>query len=231
MAKDTTTDSLPPQTVWLAEVPARAAGRRLGLLAGDLLLAVDGHGFTGTASDLQRSIAARAGKPVALTFQRGPDRLTVLANRADLGQWAPVAAPALPEEVVPLDPDRLSNWEILRAPDGRFDVIRTGPSLMATLLPPVWLLQMRLWVPCATFVTALCVALAVSPIASTLVWAALCLHLRQAAPAYLRADRGARGLAFHGVLAARTEAAALAAHLALNPGDRPLFAARHPDRS
>lgn len=223
MARDMT-DSPPPQTLWLAEVPARAAGRRLGLLAGDLLLAVDGLAFTGTAADLARQVALRGGKPVALTFQRGPDRLTVLADRADLGLWAAVTAPAMTEALPPIDPDRLSNWEILRTPDGRFDVIRIGPSLSAMLMPPLWLLQMRLWVPAATFVTALCVALAVSPFAVPLVWVALCLHLRQAAPAYLRADRGARGLTFHSVLAARSEAEAVAMHRARFPDDRPLFA-------
>lgn len=215
-----------PLTLWLKDVPARAAGRALGLAAGDILLAVNGRAFAGTPAQLAQRLAERAGKPLALTFQRGPNRITVLAARADLGVWDSMAAPALPEDEMPrIDPERLSNWEILRDGAGRFDVICLAPSTLASLLPPLWLLQMRLWVPFATMVTALVVAGAVSPYAVPLVWVALGVHLRRTAPVYLRADRRGRGLRFHAVHAARSESAAQAAHLALFPNDRSLFSA------
>ncbi len=214
-----------PLTLWLKDVPARAAGRALGLAAGDILLAVNGRAFTGTPAHLAQRLAERAGKPLALTFQRGPNRITVLADRADLGVWDTMAAPAMAEDDLPrLDPDRLSNWEVLRDGTGRFDLICLSPSSLATLLPPLWLLHMRLWVPCATMLTALIVAGAVTPYAVPLVWGALGVHLRRAGPAYLRADRAGRGLRFHAVHAARSESLAQAAHLALFPNDRALFA-------
>ncbi|MEI6801027.1 MAG: hypothetical protein WCO04_17715, partial [Pseudomonadota bacterium] len=90
--------------------------------------------------------------------------------------------------------------------------------------PPLWLLQMQLWVPFATMVTALFVSGAVSLYAVPLVWAALGVHLRRAGPAYLRADRRARGLRLQSVHAAKSEAAANAAHLEMFPNDRSLFA-------
>lgn len=215
----------PTLTLWLKDVPARAAGRSLGLMAGDILLAVNGRAFAGTPAHLAQRLAERGGRPLALTFQRGPNRITVLADRADLGQWDSMGGPVTPEEDSPrIDPDRLSNWEILRDGAGRFDVVCLAPSTLATLLPPLWLLQMRLWVPCATIVTALIVAGAVSPYAVPVVWAALGVHLRRTAPAYLRADRRGRGLRFHAVHAAATERAAQAAHLAMFPTDRSLFA-------
>lgn len=214
-----------PLTLWLKDVPARAAGRALGLAAGDILLAVNGRAFTGTPAHLAQRLAERAGKPLAMTFQRGPNRITVLADRADLGVWDSMAAPALPEDDMPrIDPDRLSNWEVLRDATGRFDVICLAPSSIASLLPPLWLLHMRLWVPFATMVTALIVAGAVSGYAVPLVWGALGVHLRHTGPAYLRADRRGRGLRFHSVHAVRSETAAQAAHLALFPNDRSLFA-------
>lgn len=214
-----------PQALWLKDVPARSAGRGLGLAAGDILLAVNGRAFSGTPAHLALRLAERGGKPIALTFQRGPNRLTVLANRADLGVWDSMAAPEMAEDDSPrIDPDRLSNWEILRDGTGRFDVICLSPSSLAALLPPLWLLQMRLWVPFATMVTALVVAGAVSVYAVPMVWAALGVHLHRAGPAYLRADRRGRGLRSHAVHAARSEAAAQAAHLALFPNDRSVFA-------
>jgi hypothetical protein len=214
-----------PLTLWLKDVPARAAGRALGLAAGDILLAVNGRAFTGTAAHLAQRLAERAGQPLALTFQRGPNRVTVLSNRADLGVWDSLTAPALAEDDMPrIDPDRLSNWEVLRDGAGRFDLICLAPLTLATMVPPLWLLQMRLWVPFATMVTALVVAGAVSLYAVPVVWAALGIHLRRAASAYLRADRRGRGLRFHSVHAARSESAAQAAHLALYPNDHSLFA-------
>ena len=212
-------------TLWLKDVPARAAGRALGLAAGDILLAVNGRAFTGTPAHLAMRLAERSGKPLALTFQRGPNRLTVLVNRADLGIWDSMAASAITDEDMQrIDPDRLSNWEVMRDAEGRFDAVCLTPSTLATLLPPLWLLQMRLWVPFATMVTALVVTAAVSPYAIALVWAALGVHLHRAGPAYLRADRRGRGLRLQSVHAAPSEATAHAAHLALFPNDRSLFA-------
>jgi hypothetical protein len=214
-----------PLMLWLKEVPARAAGRGLGLAAGDILLAVNGRAFTGTPAHLAMRLAERGGKPLALTFQRGPNRLTVLVERADLGVWDSMAGAVIPEGDMPrIDPDSLSNWEIMRDGQGRFDAVCLGPSLLATLLPPLWLLQMRLWVPFATMVTALAVAGAVSPYAVPLVWAALGVHLRRAGSAYLRADRRGRGLRFQSVHAARSETAAQEAHLTNFPNDRSFFA-------
>lgn len=214
-----------PLTLWLKDVPARAAGRALGLAAGDILLAVNGRAFTGTPAHLAMRLAERPGKPLALTFQRGPNRLTVLAGRADLGVWDSMAAPALTDDDMPrVDPDVLSNWEIMRDAEGRFDAVCLAPSMLATLLPPLWLLQMRLWVPFATMVTAIVVTGAVSPYAVPLVWAALGVHLRRAGPAYLRADRRGRGLRLQSVHAARSEAAAHTAHIEMFPNDRSLFA-------
>jgi hypothetical protein len=214
-----------PLALWLKDVPARAAGRALGLASGDILLAVNGRAFTGTPAHLAMRLAERKGKPLALTFQRGPNRLTVLADRVDLGVWdSMAAAPTVEDDMPRIDPDVLSNWEIMRDAEGRFDAVCLAPSVLATLLPPLWLLQMRLWVPFATMVTALVVAGAVSPYAVPLVWASLGVHLRRAGPAYLRADRRGRGLRLQSVLAARSEAAAHTAYLELFPNDRSLFA-------
>lgn len=215
-----------PLTLWLKDVPARAPGRALGLAAGDILLAVNGRAFTGAPAQLAARLAERGGKPLALTFQRGPNRVTVLAHRIDLGVWdSMAAAPAQTEEdTARIDPDRLFNWEILRDGMGRFDAVCLAPSSFAMLLPPVWLLQMRLWMTFATVVAALSVAFAVSAYAVPVVWVALGVHLRHAAPAYLKADRAGRGLRLCGVHAARSEKEAQAAHQVHFPNDRPLFA-------
>lgn len=213
-----------PLALRLKDVPQGAFGRELGLAAGDILLAINGRGFTGTPALLAARMDERFGKPLALTFQRGPSTFTVLTDRADLGIWDGVADPETLPEVARLDPDRLSNWEILRSRDGTFDLHRLAPSLLATVLPPLWLLNLRLWVPCATLITAMVVSAAVSPWAAPVVWLASGLHLRHAGRFYLRADRRSRGLHRHSVLAAKSEAEARAAHLQLYPHDHPLFA-------
>lgn len=213
-----------PFVLRLKDVPLTAAGRELGLVAGDVLLAVNGRAFTGTPALLAERIYERNGKALVLTFQRGPNSFSILADRADLGIWDSVAAPETMPEGERIDPDRLQNWEVLRSYDGTFDLQRLAPSMMATLLPPVWLLNLRLWVPCATLVTGMVVAAAVSPWASAVVWLASGLHLRSAGRFYLRSDRRSRGLGRHSVHAAKSEAEARAAHLKLYPNDHSLFA-------
>lgn len=212
-----------PVTLRLRAVPAASAGRALCLRAGDVLVAVNGRAFTGDGPTLARRFAARSGQTLALTFRRGDQVLTVLCADPAPGQWETIPAPPPEEGLAGLDPDGLRNWEILRGPDGTYDLHPLRPSMAALLAPPLWLLQMRLWVPFATLATALAAGALVAFWVPLLVWGASVLHIRHAAPAYVRLDRAARGLTIHAVHAARTEAEAHAVHRRLHPADRFLF--------
>ena len=131
----------------------------------------------------------------------------------------------MPEsEGVRIDPDALRNFEVMRSEKGVYDLYPVVPPLTAVLAAPVWLLQMRIWVPGATVVAALAAAGLVTPWLAAVVWLAAGLWVRRAAAYFVRADRRARGLGWEGMIAAQSEAEAHQKHLARYPGDRNLFA-------
>lgn len=208
----------------LAQVPPGSVGAGLALQAGDVLLAVNGNPFLGPATALAERLAQRRGAALALTFRRGTKDLTVLSRRVDLGLWDQVAPPLDLAEGNRLDPDLMSNWEVLRSPAGLFDIYRPQPSPFAASLPLLWLLYQRLWIAAATLLAAMTVSAAVSPLAVLGIWVVAGWHLWRHGTYHLRADRAFRGLWRHSVHAARSEAQARAAHLRFYPNDQPLFA-------
>lgn len=224
------TDIPPPKaesTLRLRDNGAGAEGRRLGLRGGEVLLAINGRPFRGDDDMFNRRFDARAGKPLALTFARGTEEFTVLAETGKLGRWEIIAAGPLPETdegAARIDPEALRNFEVMRSDKGIYDLYPAVPPVLAALAAPVWLLQMRIWAPGATLVAALAASALVSPWLASLVWLAAGLWVRRAAAYFVRSDRKLRGLAWDGMIAARTEAEAHAKHLARYPGDRNLFA-------
>lgn len=216
------TGNTAPATLQLKDVPAASAGRALGLRAGDTVLAVNGRGFQGDLSVLQTLLSASGGL-MALTVQRGAAEVTVLTGTAQLGRWDAVPAPA-DDARRRIDPAFLRNWEVMRAADGSYDLFPHRLPTAALLIPQLWLMQMRLWLPCAMFVAAVAAGMIVHPVLALAVHAAAGVHLRHAHAMYLRLDRRARGLSFQTVLAARTEAQAHAAYRGLQPDDHYIFA-------
>lgn len=213
---------------------ATAEGRRLGLLGGDILIAINGKTFRGWDETLEKRFDARGGKPLALTFRRGEVEVTVLAETSRLARWDHVAAPieiaAEDDSDRRIDPAHLRNWEVMRcATTQLYDLHPSVPPMTALIAPPIWVLQMRLWVPFATLLAALVPAMLVSPFVAAVVWMAAGLYVRRSAAFFVRADRRGRGLSFVGMIAARNEAEAHAKHLLLYPADRNLFAPTQAD--
>lgn len=212
-------------TVRLRENGAGLEGRKLGLKGGEVLIAINGRSYRGDDDGLHRRFEARGTKPLALTFARGEEEFTVLAETSRLGRWEIIGAGPMPEEQPPrIDPDKLRNFEVLRSDKGVYDLYPAVPPRLALLAAPIWILQMRIWAQGATLGAALAAAAVVSPWLAALVWLAAGLWLRRAAAWFVRADRRARGLNWEGVIAARTEAEAHAIHMARHPEDRNLFA-------
>ena len=230
------TDIPPPRaesTVRLRDAGVGVEGRKLGLRGGEVLLAINGRPFRGDDDVLTRRFEARGGKPLALSFARGMEEFTVLAETAKLGRWEVIAAGPMPDmEEAPtrIDPESLRNFEVMRSDKGVYDLYPAVPPVMAALAAPVWLLQMRIWVPGATLVAALAASAVVAPWLAAVVWLAAGIWVRRAAAYFVRSDRRLRGLAWEGMIAARTEAEAHARHLARYPEDRNLFAPE-PDRA
>jgi hypothetical protein len=207
----------------LAGPHSTPVGRLLCLEEGDLLCAVNGQPFDGDEKALAERMAAGGGKPQALTFRRAGNLFTVLSPTARLGVWEPVLAPA-ETGLSKINPDVLTNWEILADGENAYDLQPTSPGILALIAPPVWLLQMRLWVPAAALTAAGMVALAVSPLMLLAVYIAGGLHIWHAGPRYFRKDRVARGMSPRVVLAAPSEKAAHAAFSRLEPAARFAFA-------
>ena len=217
-------DPAGPQTLRLREGSVTAEGRRLGLTGGEVLLAVNGVAFTGKETALTARLLMRRGKPLALTFAREGGNLLVLAETTALGRWDPVPAlPVAEGETARIDPDGLRNFEVMRGPEGQYDLYSVEVPLIAVIAPPLWLFQMRVWAPGATLLAGLAAAAIVTPWLSLVVWLSAALWIRGAAVPLLRADRQARGLGFAGVVAARSETEAHAIHQARSPGDRCIF--------
>lgn len=218
------TEETVPATLRLKDVPAGSAGRALGMRLGDTVVAVNGRGFRGDLAALQSVLSASGGE-MALTVQRGGSEVTVLTRTVQLGRWEAVPAPADDASRRRIDPAFLRNWEVMRAADGCYDLFPHRLPATAMALPQLWLMQMRLWVPCAMLVAAVTAGMIVHPALALVVHAAAGVHLRSMHALYLRLDRRARGLSFLTVLAARTEAQAHAAYRALQPEDHYVFAA------
>ncbi|MGP9805041.1 hypothetical protein [Paracoccus sp. NSM] len=216
----TNAGAAPDTTLRLARCGARDAGAAYGLKRGDLLIGLDGAPWQGGADALSRRVAA-AGRPVALTFQRGTALVTVMVRRADLGPWerAPLSQITPADQPLP-DPLGLVNWEIMRRADGTHELFSRSSSMLALIAPALWLAQMRLWTWLATLILALALALSGGPLLMLAVWFAAGLHLWRAAAGHLRAARLAEGYRPLGIIAARTEAEACRLWAELHPGAR-----------
>lgn len=202
---------------------ATPKGRDLRLREGDVLVAVNGEPFSGTEKDLSARFIDAHGRPLALSFHRGTQVFNVLATSSRLGAWEQIDwSPDL--SAAKMNPDVMSNWEFFRGANGLYDVQPLAPGVLALLAPPVWLLQMRLWVPSSALIAAIAVALVVSPLMALAAYLAAGLHIWHSGPKYFRNDRQARGYLGDMVLAAPSEKVAHAAYLRLNPNSRFVFA-------
>jgi len=196
-------------------------GRELRLQSGDILVAINGFPFHGDEFELRSRLAASK-DPVALSFLRDKNMIVVLSSTARLGTWQSIPAVEM-TEMTRINPATLVNWEILRAVDGIYDIHSLSGSLLSLIAAPVWLLQMRLWIPAAAFVACAMVAAAVSPLMGVAVYMAAGLHIWNGGHKYFRKDRQSRGMKPHVVIAASSERAAHAIYKKLEPEARFLF--------
>lgn len=203
-------------------------GAALGLRAGDRLIAVNGLPIPAEASALAARIG-QGGRATALTMDRAGLVWIVLSDSAQLGRWRPGPAPIdRPEDPKGrIHPEALRNWEILRAPDGRYDLQPAALPLMALIAPPLWLMQARLWAGLAVWAALVLVGVPLGWPAVLVLHAIAAVYFWKTGPALWRADRFARGLRPDGVLAAASETAVHARIRDLHPGAVYIHAAAH----
>lgn len=202
-------------------------GYSLGLLSGDVLVAVDGAPWHGSATTLQARMLRAAG-PIALGFRRGGVGFYVLTSRADLGQW--VRVPAQPEHAhLPDYAEGLRNWQIMSDARARFDLFPQTPSIMALIAPPIWLAQGRLWAGLVLFAALCAIARPVGLPLLAAIWLAVGVHLRREGAGHLRVALEMKGFFRSAILAARSESEAIAIWQTLHPGARFRFASQTAD--
>ena len=208
-----------PDTVLvLTRCRAEDAGHIFGLRGGDMLRAVDGQAWGGSARALTRHLARR-GRPVLLTFQRGQAVFSIQSSRADLGWWDTRPRPAqLPP--LPGSAGRMQMWEIVAHPSGAHDLFCLHRPLLALVAPPLWLAQARLWPGLALLGAAMALCLPVGPALAALVWIAAGLHLWQSGPDHQRVALHLQGYGRRARIAAGSERDAIATWTALHPQAR-----------
>lgn len=213
----------------LALASANPQGKALGLRPGDILLRVDTHAVDGQTKDLLARFKEHPERPRVLWMRRDEKVWPVLARTAILGRWRampwPDTAARLPE---PLPAARLRNYDVMIGPDDIYDAQPQKPSVLG-LVPPLYMLQMRLWTPLAIWaaLSVLCVPLGWG--AGGALQALICIYFWRAAPMLVRVDRMARGFRLWRVIAARSERDLHRQMVALAPELRFFHAAGRPD--
>ncbi len=215
------TDSTEPTMLQLFDPSATLLGRELRLQNGDILLGINGVPFHGDDFELRSRIGGTK-EPVALSFLRGSQTFVVLSSTARLGTWQAIPAVEM-VEMTRINPAVLVNWEIMRSADGTYDIHSLSGTFLALIAAPVWLLQMRLWIPAAAFAAGMMVSVAVSPLMAIAVYLAAGLHIWSGGHKYFRKDRQSRGMKPHMVIAASSERSAHAIYKRMDPQARFLF--------
>ena len=213
----TETQAPAPGSLILSE-PNRL-GAALGLRAGDRLIAVNGLPIPPEAAALNTRIGP-AGRAAALSMERAGRVWIVLSDSPHLGRWRPGPAPIdRPEDPKGrIRPEGLRNWEILRAPDGRYDIQPVALPLLALIAPPLWLMQTRLWAGLAVWGALVLVGVPLGWPAVLALHAIASVYFWKSGPALWRTDRFARGLRPDAVMAAASETALHERIRELHPG-------------
>jgi len=202
------------------------AGYPFGLLAGDLLIGLNGAPWRGSAIDLHKTVSAY-GQQSLLTFLRKGGVFSILTERADLGLWEmqPVQAD-LPD--LPAPDKRLRSWDVMADRNGIHDLFPVDASLLALVAPPVWLAQSRLWSGLAVFVAVIVLSLPVGLALVLAVWLVAGLHLWRDGAQHQRVTLQMQGFVRRGILAATSESEAVALWCQLYPETRFCFADTRP---
>lgn len=194
-------------------------GTILGLQADDRLIAVNGLPISADPEMLAARIGP-SGRATALTMERAGLVWNVLTDTAQLGMWRPgpppVDRPDGPKGRI--YPEALQNWEILRAPDGRYDVLPVALPKLALIAPPLWLMQTRLWGSLALWTALVLLGIPLGWPAVLALHALSAVYFWKSGPTLWRTDRLARGLGPDRVLASASETALHAQVRALYPG-------------
>ena len=196
--------SLPLPCVKLASPSAYA--KSLGLRRGDLVIALDCKINDLTDDQMMRLMRNGNEQPRPVTLRRGQDDWTVLCKSDQLGHLARFITDAPLPELPDIRQQKLKNWDVLIGPNDIYDLQKQSPALLG-LIPPLYLIQMRLWTELAVWaaLTLLCIPFGL--IAAVVVQLLLAVYFWRKGPIHVRQDRSARGFVVWRLVAAPNETA------------------------
>lgn len=202
--------------------------KALLLRGGDALVAVNRTSLAPGNENIRELFeqARGGGDTVLLTFNRRCERFSVLATSSDLGQWD-----LLPEPITDIEPkpsndptvdeqdglDHGVNWEIFRDMQHHGDLHPVRASILAAVLPTVWLMQMRIWPALGAVVLVSLFSYAISVLLFATTYALISAYVWRARLSLLRNDRSSRGMLPWMVVAARSETEAQETCLRFDP--------------
>ena len=198
-------------------------GVKIGLQVNDLLIGVNGVPFAYAKDELQQKLTYLTRGKTALTFRRDNRDFTVVATVPNVGNWDPVTAP-IDVEKKRISATFLTNWEVFRSDDGLFDMQPLAPSLLALVAAPIWLAQMRLWVPFAMILSIVLITLPFGQLMSMAVYGLASVYVWRMSQEMFRTDRISKGLEPHLIFAAASERVAHRVYARLYPDDVFLYA-------
>jgi hypothetical protein len=168
-AKTENQGAVTPQFIEIKSLSRASHGRDLRLRDDDIIIAIDGELNTNDI-DAFRALGAKVElleEKLLLTICRGQvvydvfagGRLGAEYDYADAEASSAAAALFAKHHMGPKD--HYQNYEALRDLQRHVVLYDTGYSAIATILPPVWLLQHRAWEPMAAVVAAYATSLVV----------------------------------------------------------------------
>ena len=192
------------------ELKLKCRGKNLRLKEEDIIVAIDGKPFHGTILEMV-NILSEENKKSLLTIKR-KEVLFELITFGPLGTTFKFTSPEETLEVerslenhqiLPIEKYKI--YEILRDLRRKVDILDTSPSFLAWFLPPVWLIQHKLWEVFMVSLSVYLITLSIAWWVFIITWVLLAIYFNKGQVTILRSFSIYRDNHFWIVLAAPDE--------------------------
>lgn len=132
------------------------AARKRKVRAGDILLAIDGYLFNQDTKELEKKFADKESGPWLLTFKRGEVIFDIFFDEPLKSNFDITSAIETGEAIESFKMHRYHDWqdyktfEVYRDIKKKAEIIEITRDSIAGYLPPLWMLQNRLYFPLAS---------------------------------------------------------------------------------
>ncbi len=194
----------------ISELKLKCRGKNLRLKEDDIIVAIDGKPFHGTILEMV-NILSEENKKSLLTIKR-KDVLFEIIAYGPLGTSFKFTSP---EETLEVEKSLENHqifpigsyqiYEILRDLRRKVDILDTNPSFLAWFLPPVWLIQHKLWEVLMVTISVYFITLSIAWWVFAITWVLLAIYFNKGQVTILRSFSIYRDNHFWLILAAPDE--------------------------